>query len=445
MFRTLSKTLALLAGLAGGLQAAPYAVQAQLDRPVLDAHGDRSVILRVNLEGLRERLRGRPPLNIALVVDRSGSMAGDKLDRAKEAARNIVERLDRDDIFSLVSFDDQVKVELRAGRVGDRREAYNAINRLQPGGSTALYAGVQAAIGQAREMAGRGRLSRVLLLSDGLANVGPDKPADARRLGKEAARHGVTVSTFGLGLGYDEDLLTALSQASDGNHAFIRDSRDLAGILDHELGDALAVAARDIVIEIRLADGVRYRRCLDREVEVDGRTLRLKLGQLASGQEKQLLIELEAPQAKAGDAEDLARVTVQGSDAEGRPAPAQDESLRVRYTADAKEADESRNAAVVAESIKAEANEAREQAVALRDQGKADEASALLKSQARSLRASAAALPAAAPAAAEVQGLSDSLESEAGAVSGSGDDWNATRKSMKAKAYQLRNGQSYQE
>lgn len=292
------KALGLIAGLSGGLQAAPYTLQAQLDRPVLDAHGDRKVILRVDLQGLRRQLSERPPLNIALVIDRSGSMAGDKLDRAKEAARNIVERLDRHDVFSLASFDDQVQVELPARKLGDRRAAYAAINRLQPGGSTALYAGVQAAIGQAREQTGHGRLSRVLLLSDGLANVGPDKPSDARDLGRDAARHGITVSTFGLGLGYDEDMLTALSGASDGNHAFIENSRDLAQILDRELGDALAVAARDIVIEIHLADGVRYRRSLDRDVTVDGNTLRLKLGNLASARTSSCWSNCRPPPAK---------------------------------------------------------------------------------------------------------------------------------------------------
>ncbi len=441
MLRTLISTLGLLAGLSGGLGAAPYTLQAQLDRPVLDARGDRNVILRINLEGLRERLRTRPPLNLTLVVDRSGSMSGDKIEKAREAARNVVARLDRDDVFSLVSFDDQVKVHIPAGKLKDKAAVYEAIASLQPGGSTALYAGMQSGLAQAREFAKRGRTSRIILISDGLANVGPDKPADARRLGREAAQKGIAVTTFGLGLGYDEDLLTALSQASDGNHAFIQESGQLAAILDRELGDALAVAARDIVIEIRLADGVRYRRSLDREIEVDGRVLRLKLNQLSSGQQKQLLVELEAPGAAAGKAEDLAEVRVQGADAEGKAAPAQDSKLQVRYTDDAKEADRSRNADVVAEAAKVKANEAREQAVLLRDQGKSEEARELLKVSASQVRAAAQALPAASAGA--YSSFSDELAQDAEAMAAPEGDWNASRKEMKAKAYKSRSGQSY--
>lgn len=444
MFRTISKALALSLGtLASGLSAAPYTLQAQLDRPVLDARGDRGVILRINLEGLRERLSKRPPLNLTLVVDRSGSMAGDKIEKAREAARQVVQRLGRDDVFSLVSFDDQVKVNLPARKLTNFSAAYEAIDSLQPGGSTALYAGMKAGIAQAREFAKRGRTSRIILISDGLANVGPDKPHHARDLGRSAAKHGITVSTLGLGMGYDEDLLTALSQASDGNHAFIAESQDLARILDRELGDALAVAARDIVIEIRLANGVRYRRSLDRDVEVNGNTVRLRLNQLASGQNKQLLLELEAPEGRAGMAEDLAQVTVLGSDAEGKSAAPQAQSLNVSYTDNAQEADRARNADVVAETIKVKANEAREQAVQLRDAGKKDEAAALLNSNAQELRAATKSLPAGAAGAASYMEFSDDLQKEAEAMAAPEADWNAGRKEMKAKAYKSRSGQTY--
>jgi Ca-activated chloride channel family protein len=444
MIRSIVKALGLLAGLAGGLHAAPYTVQAQVDRPVLDARGDRRVVLRVNLEGLQHQLRERrPPLNLTLVIDRSGSMAGEKLENAKAAARSIIGRLGSEDVFSLVSFDDQVKVELPAQYLRNPAAALRAINNLEPGGSTALYAGVKAGLAQAREFAKRGRTSRLILLSDGLANVGPDKPRDARELGRDAARHGIAVSTFGLGLGYDEDLLTALSQASDGNHAFIRDAGDIARILDRELGDALAVAARDIVIEIRLADGVRYRRCLDREIEVNGNTLRLRLNQLASGQEKQLLVEVEAPEAAVGANQSLASVEVNGADAEGQAAPAARQDLAVRYTDDAKDADRSRNADVVAETVKAQANEAREMAVQLRDAGKKEEAQQVLNQSVDSIRAfNSSALGAAAPAAPALKSMGDDLQKESDYV-GSDGDWNEGRKDMKAKAFSTRNGQSY--
>lgn len=443
MIRTLFRSLGLLAGLSAGLSAAPYSVDARVDRPVLDAHGDRTVTLRIDLEGLRERLDKRPPLNVTLVVDRSGSMAGDKIAKAIEAAQSVVSRLGKRDSFSLVSFDDQVRVNFPAAILKDRRAALNAISDLTPGGSTALYAGMQAGLEQAQRYAHSGRVNRVILLSDGLANVGPDKSADARALGRQAAKSGIVVSTLGLGLGYDEDLLTALSQSSDGNHAFIANSQDLTRVLDQELGDALAVAARDVVIEIHLADGVRYRRSLDRDVEQDGRTLRLRLGQLAQGQQKELLVQLEAPAGRPGDKNDLADVRVLGSDADGIASPTRPQAVSVGYSDDPGVVQARLNADVVADAVKAQANAAREEAVQLRDQGKNAQAAALLSQHADALRAAAKSLPAGAAGAPGYLEFSDDLNQEAETLASPSADWNAARKDLKAKAYQERSGQTY--
>jgi hypothetical protein len=215
-------------------------------------------------------------------------------------------------------------------------------------------------------------------------------------------------------------------------------------VLDRELGDALAVAVRDIVIEIRLAQGVRYKRSLGRDVEVDGQTLRLKLNQVAEGQEKQLLVELEAPEGSAGNAADLASVSVKGEDAATKAPKAYDRSLRVQYSADADQIARSTNTTVVAAAAKARANEVRAEAIKLRDAGQGAQASALLKEESKKLKVMAGSMGAAnAPAAAEARAFSADLDKESEDLAAPSGDWNAARKSMKQKAYSTSQQQTY--
>ena len=100
------------------------------------------------------------------------------------------------------------------------------------------------------------RVNRMILLSDGQANVGPRSPNELGRLGEVAARQGIAITTIGLGLGYNEDLMTQLAVSSDGNHAFAENATDLAGIFQHELGDVLSVVAQDVQIEIDFDAGI---------------------------------------------------------------------------------------------------------------------------------------------------------------------------------------------
>src|SRR5690606_7337943 len=100
-------------------------------------------------------------------------------------------------------------------------------------------------------------VNRVILLSDGLANVGPSSPEELGRLGTALVRDGISVTTIGLGLGFNEDLMTRLARCSDGNTYFVEHSGDLPGIFASELGDVLNVVARQVTIEIEFPSGVR--------------------------------------------------------------------------------------------------------------------------------------------------------------------------------------------
>src|SRR5690606_4788976 len=141
-------------------------LRTSVDRPLLETGGGGSrVVVKIEVEGRHRPRPKRDPLNLAIVLDRSGSMSGAKLEQAKQAALLLVEQLDEDDILSLVVYESGVEAVFPASRLGDRRrEVRRLIERIETGGSTALYGGVEEGSRQLREFLGRERINRVLLL-----------------------------------------------------------------------------------------------------------------------------------------------------------------------------------------------------------------------------------------------------------------------------------------
>src|SRR6185295_2090029 len=185
-----------------------------------------------------------------------------------------------------------------------------AIERLSAGGNTALFAGVSKAAAEVRKFLDRQRVNRIILLSDGQANVGPSSPTDLGNLGASLIKEGISVTTLGLGLDYNEDLMTQLARKSDGNHYFIENSSDLARKFGYEFDDVLSVAAQELTVKISCGPGVRPVRVLGRESDITGQTVTTYLNQLYGNQEKYILLEIETPAERAGTERNLANVNV---------------------------------------------------------------------------------------------------------------------------------------
>jgi Ca-activated chloride channel family protein len=358
--------------------ASREAVNITLSQPVILAGAPQTVYLKVGLSVDGER-DYRAPVNVAIVIDRSGSMQGEKLTRAKEAAKLAVSRLHPDDVVSVVAYDDTVRVLLPATKVADRTAVLAAIEELQPGGSTALFAGVSVGAAEVRKFLDRERVNRVVLLSDGLANVGPDSPAELGALGASLKKEGVAVSTIGLGLGYNEDLMARLAGGSDGNHTFVEHPRDLARIFDAEFGDAISVTAQNVLVRIECAPGTRPVRVLGRDAEIAGRMVVVALNQLYAAQEQYVLLELEAPAGASGEARRLAGVS--WSFLRMGETPVTEEGTRwveASYSGDDELVAASEAADVMVAVVEQIATEQNRLAVDLRDQGRIEEAQMLL-------------------------------------------------------------------
>ncbi len=207
--------------------------------------------------------KGREPLHLALVLDRSGSMGGPKIVLAREAVRLALQSLKPADRFSLVAYDDQIEVVVESvqATAEARRNALAKLARIDARGSTDLHGGWAAGCGQLAAHLGAADVGRCLLLTDGLANVGIDDPAQLVSLAGAARRDGrIATSTFGVGADFDERLLRGMADASGGRFYFIERPAQIPDLLTSELGELLQVVARDACLTLQLPKGSRRRR-----------------------------------------------------------------------------------------------------------------------------------------------------------------------------------------
>ncbi len=427
--------LIVSAGLAA--QARTVNLDVQLTNPVLETRVERKVILKIGLEAAeRERAQQRAPVNMALVIDKSGSMRGDRIRQARMAALAAVDRLRDDDIISVVAFDDEVQILVPATRASNRDTIRRGIEKIRAGGSTALFAGVSKGAAEVRKFLEREQVNRIILLSDGQANVGPRTPGALGELGVMLMKERMAVSTIGLGLGYNEDLMVRLARESDGNHAFVEHPNDLARIFDREFGAAMSVIAQDVEIRIDCAEGIRPLRTLGRSAEIAGQTVTLDMNQLYGGQQRYVLLEVEVPAQETETKLALATVTASFDDLNTSRRENVQVAAAAEVTSSRERAQASINQEVVGQAVLQEAAEANDKAIALRDEGRVEEAREVLAASNQRLNAVAEEenLPVQQKAqlrsfAAENTEAADALEDQS--------SWGRSRKKMRASQYEV--------
>ncbi|MBN2497151.1 MAG: VWA domain-containing protein [Deltaproteobacteria bacterium] len=342
---------------------------------VLLADKRQRTYLKVNMTGLSMDRTERPPVNVSVVLDRSGSMAGEKLSQAKQAAGMVLAQLRSQDVVSVVTYDSGVDVPVPATDASEPWKLTREIEWLQPGGRTALYDGVQAGAKELRKHLDSERINRIVLLSDGLANVGPSSPESLASLGDSLGREGIAVTTIGLGLDYSEQTMTALAERSEGNHFFARDASDLRRAFATEFGAGLAVVARDVDIRVELTDDVRLVRVLNYSSDgVDGQVIKASRKQLYGGMTAFLLLELEVEEENDGDELELARVEIEYTDMRSGSRERVEAEAKVRFSDSAADvlASESRDVMVAVAGVLG--NRRGQRAVELYEQGRTDEA-----------------------------------------------------------------------
>jgi len=351
-----------------------------LDRTVLPAGQSQKTIIKVNLDvpAIPVEIE-RPPVNLTLVLDRSGSMSGQKIEKAKEAAITALRRLGPQDLFSLVIYDHTVQTIVSPQSASNTEWIESRIRSIYPGGNTALYGAVSQGAAEVRKNLEGSYVHRVVLLSDGLANVGPSAPADLARLGAALIKEGISVTTIGIGNDFNEDLMAQLADRSDGNHYFVESSRDLPRIFAAELGDVLSVAARKVIIEIDCPEGVRPIRIIGREGRIRGNKVEIHLNQLYGGQEKYALVEVMVEPGRENATQKIADARCSYENALTSKAERSTAVASVRFSKSIEDVRRSASKTVQEELVKNELAEARDQALDLYNAGRKDEAVQQLK------------------------------------------------------------------
>lgn len=382
--------LALIFGLApllalfatANLRAADAAshihLKTEFDYAKLAAEGNDTAIIKVSLRP--DRLPSsfaRPPLNLAIVLDRSGSMSGSKIEMAKKAAASAFYSLRPDDRVSIISYSNTAETLLPLTPVHSVRNPHAYIDRIDAGGGTAIYAGVNQGAAELRpETEEDYAINRILLLSDGLANQGPSTPDDFKWLGRSLSQEGITVSTIGLGLDYNEDLMASLSAAGQGNVYFVESARDLPRIFEAELGDASSLVAKDVIIELECAKGFEPIRILGRDGTISGNNATIKISHLYGGQEKFALIEVRNPGGKPEETKTATHINVRIQDLRTGDTITKTQSAQATFAATAEDREKSVNIDVQRDIVANKIAIAQDEAIAYADRGEVQQAAA---------------------------------------------------------------------
>lgn len=358
------------------VQASQVTLSVEMSNPLLPAQKKQSTFLKVGLTGFKmNKSASRAPVNIAIVLDKSGSMQGSKIEEARRGAIEAVKRLGPNDIVSVITYDSTVQVLVPATKLTDKAAVCQKISQIKAGGRTALFAGVSKGAAEIRKFLDKERVNRVVLLSDGKANIGASSPSELGNLGASLKKENITVSTMGLGLDYNEDLMLKLASRSGGNHIFVEDAEQLASIFTEEFKTVLSVVAQEVSVQIDVAKNVRPVRVLGREAEINGQQVIAEISQIYSEQEKFVVLEVEVPATVAGKATQVASVSVSYDNLLTKATDRLAGTASVNFSKDVKQIATRANRKVLEASILLLANERSKMATALFDKG--DKAAAL--------------------------------------------------------------------
>lgn len=264
-------------------------------------------LLRVGVQGKRLTMSERKPAHLTFLVDVSGSMqSADKLPLAQRALRLLVDSLHDGDTVALVTYAGAVRLVLPHTGMEKKAQIHDAIASLTAGGSTAMASGIELAYQQATKVLDGQSLSRVVILSDGDANVGPTGPAAILELIAGHVKEGVTVTTVGFGMGnYKDDVMEQFANKGNGNHSYVDSLFEAKRIFQTELGGTLEVIAQDVKLQVDFdpAQVKRYRLIgyENRDIaDRDFRNDKVDAGEIGSGHTVTAMYEVEL-QPGAGD------------------------------------------------------------------------------------------------------------------------------------------------
>jgi Ca-activated chloride channel family protein len=358
----------------------PVALEGRLGHRVLAAEQAATTYLYAEMTATTGKVAKTPaPLDLAIVIDRSGSMRGQRLQNAIDAAQGAVRRLRDGDRVSVAAYNTMVEDVVAPTTIdaSTRDRVVAAIGTIAAAGDTCISCGLET--GLARVQGRTGMVRRLLLLSDGEATAGVREVAGFKAIAARCREAGVSITSIGVDTQYNERVMAALALESNGRHYFVENAASLPAVFDKELASLNKTLAMDAEIVVTPAPGITVEQVYDRTHRIEGNQVVVPLGTFAESERKTLLVALRTPANRAGQL-DVARVELRYRDlTENDQAHARGE-LALRLTDDPGEVSD---LDVVVENRvnRSKAGDALEEANALYRAGKRDEARRKLQEQ----------------------------------------------------------------
>ncbi|GHV52225.1 hypothetical protein FACS1894206_00620 [Deltaproteobacteria bacterium] len=333
----------------------------------------------------------RLPVSVALVIDHSGSM-GDakKMDYAKRAAKTLIRSLAPEDMLAIVIYDDTVKALFPLQKVSDKDKLIKLVEAVEPGGRTFLSGGLEAGIKQLAGVRREGPC-RVILLSDGLANVGVTRPDAVAAIGAKARKSGIGVSSIGLGLDFHEDMMQRLAQSGGGQYYYIEDSEYLPSVFKQELALTVESFTRNLRCAFISSGAARGVKVYGYESVSKDNTTDIDISDLSAGEERQIMLRLTVKPEKMSGLQKIGNLQLSYTDRQSGEERQISLPMQLEVLAEepARREAEERNAAALKavreEVALLDADEAQVEAMGELHKGNKEKAKAILQKQQESL------------------------------------------------------------
>lgn len=329
---------------------------------------------------LAERSSTRPAFNLALVLDVSGSMAGEKLAYTKRAAAYLLDQLSERDQAALVVYDSnvQVKAEMQPLTPAQRGDMQRTIDALKAGSMTNLSGGWLEGCRQVGLVQASGAVNRALLLSDGLANVGITDREELGEHSRQLSQRGVATSTFGVGSDYDEHLLEVMANQGDGNYHYIDRPESIPDIFRRELEEIFAITLQGVILSVGIPPHTGLQIPGEWRTQQENGELQIFIGDLASGQERRLYLEVLAPPAE--DAALEIKLALHSSTPAGQKV-LRETMVKLEYRSAGEVESAARDAGLLDRFYRVSTAQVASEALRLERQGRREEADHLLERQ----------------------------------------------------------------
>jgi Ca-activated chloride channel family protein len=416
-------------------------VDASLSHKVIPNFAASEVYASIKIEAREFVSEARAPLNIALVIDRSGSMAGDKIAQARQAAARLVDTLGPKDRLSIVSYSSDVDVMVTSLPVTSENKAtfHEAISGLTPDGFTFLSGGFDKGCDLVSNTIQEGSVNRVILMSDGQANRGVTNIPSLERKAEACLNKGVSLTTIGLGLDYNEALMAQMARAGAGNYHFVEDERSMARVFEAEAKGLTTTVAKKTNLVIDLAPGVEMLKLHGYKYRAKGNKVTVPLAEFVSKQRKEILVRLSVSAQKSG-ARPILGMRLEYEDMLNAKDVSNKLALSTSVSADEQVVKKNVEKKVIAHAQKVEVADTMERAMVEYEKGNQKQAAQMLEEQRSSMNKMRTAYDFADDDAFErVEGELSTMEKEVEENAPSSSSGKKLRKSKRKRSYDIAN------